>query len=163
MVALNETCFFGFFLPPYPSPDVFPSLPVRPGTLGARGAALPGSGLHRLGRLHQRLPHLLPGRAGAAHPLLRLRLPAGARSDLAGPGLHGAHLPLILPSGADPGPGAEEGHQHLRHQGEGHGDGPHQRQRPLQVGGGGDGDSHADGCSPKCVPTHPCRFPTVSL
>lgn len=65
--------------------------------------------------------------------MLRLRVPAGAGSDLAGPGLYGAHLPSVLPSGADPGPGAEEGHQHLWDQGESHGDDPHKRQRPLQV------------------------------
>ena len=109
-------------------PDMFAAVPLRGGTLGSGRAPVPGAGLHRLGGVHQRLPRLLPGRAGSSHPVLRLRLPPGACSDLAGPGLHGAHLPPVLPSGADPGPGPQEGHQHLWDQRKGHGDDPHERQ-----------------------------------
>lgn len=60
--------------------------------------------------------------------MLRLRLPAGAWSDLAGPGLHGAYLPPVLPSGPDSGSGAEERHQYLWDKGEGHGDGTGKRE-----------------------------------
>lgn len=115
------------------TPGMFSAVPVRAGSLRAGRFLLPGAKLCRFRSFHKWDPHLPPGWAGSSHCVLRLWVSDRSSLDLAGPGLHGAHLSPILPSGPDPGPGSEEGHQHLWDKGEGHGDDPHQCQRPLQV------------------------------